>query len=165
MCCGSRTLPKSRTRRGATVDLARQDKTAQSPASRPHTRHGSGLGATYYPLTVLDLENRSIVLCEKPSAHFQTGICAGSLWSKIALKAAIIEGRGFLTPAFSFRHRRFAPGARSTGRGGMRTGKLGSGVLAIDQAAACSKPPIASRVMSSVSSSVKGSSAVMLKGS
>jgi len=85
--------------------------------------------------------------------------------TSIIRKAAIIEGRGFLTPAFSFRHRRFAPGARSTGRGGMRTGKLGSGVLAIDQAAACSKPPIASRVMSSVSSSVKGSSAVMLKGS
>jgi hypothetical protein len=46
-------------------------------------------------------------------------------------------------------------------------GASGAGVLAIDQAAAdaCSKPPIASRVMSSVSSSVNGSSVVMLNGS
>jgi len=60
------------------------------------------------------------------------------------------------------------PPARSQARRRRpRVRGLGRGVLAIDQAAAdaCSKPPIASRVMSSVSSSVNGSSVVMLNGS
>ena len=73
--------------------------------------------------------------------------------------AAVLDGRASWAtlppPPARSQARRRRPGVRGLGRG----------VLAIDQAAACSKPPIASRVMSSVSSSVKGSSAVMLKGS
>ena len=113
----------------------------------------------------LETEYRWVLASEFPDNPGRTGWCP--IEHFLQLSPGTVPGFSYpglfhFVAVVSRRSLRFTGPRRSANRQASGLGRAG---LAIDQAAACSNPPIASRVMSSVSSSVKGSSAVMLKGS